>query len=535
MKTKLSLLLIFIVFFGSLRAQNLSVTEIKLAFSKEAEKAAKRGELFNAGAHWNSDRTQVHNFYIYKTKEGLMFQAFTLNSNGGLVSTEEDVYNAANMAKYSLSVEPKLVGEKGPGNIAGREFGYFKSTVLAGSPKMNSGRFIDKYLNDVWVGYDFKKGDQVKLDEKFWPTVSFSLSDGVDNQHYQTRKSSRLGRALAGNIDYIPMNGKAFLAGLMASTKSEYISGVFDMSSQTWDNKVITPMSSNPIGLTYAQTDYGVLAIVSMNTKDDSNRTALMMDYKGNMLQQIPLPFAQKEAHQPGNEMVVLEDGEAQFVVGPYFEGGKRNNPGLVFHKLTDKLEFSKLVTTDDIEGSLVSPPKSKAKLNKFYDMGIESIEKLSNGDYLLSIASRRDPVTTLLLQFSPVGDLKASYLAEGIEEDNNDAVRLIGKHNIHLGAEYIQQGETVYVLLRSMPHELAQGAHTSNQLTLDPKTVRIDELYAKGKLYKLNIGSMTISEPVEFEHILVGAQPYSIGSTGAFMFNSYDPKKKERIQLLVK
>lgn len=538
MKNKLITLAAIVLTSVQLMAQEIEIKEVDLPLSKEAEKAAKKGELLNAGTYWNSDKTATHNFYVYEDKkEGLKFIEFTVDNSGNVTSTTEEAYNATNLAKYNLVVEPKLTDDKDPNNLAGKEFGFFRKTVLAGNPKLNMGEFENNYVNGLWVGYKFKKGEQARLEEKFWPFVSFAVQDGVDNQHYQTRKVSKLGRALSGDVNYIPMDGKAFISGLMATSGGEYISGVFDMATQKWDNKVITPMNA-PIGLTYTQTDYGVLDLVSMSSSDDSNRAAILMDYQGNILNKIELPLAQKEAHQPGAEMEILEDGEAQFVVGPYYEGGNRKNIGLVIHKITDKLEFSKLITKDQIEGTIVQPSKSKAKFNKFFEVSIETITKLTDGSYMLSISSRRDPITTLTLHLSSSGDLMTTYMIDGMEGDNNDAVRIIGKSAIHLDSDIIQTKDAVYVLIRSIPIGFDLGAHTSTENFGDYKritTVRIDELMAAGKIAKIDLDSKSVSQSGILDNLLVGQQPYLLTSDGTLIFNTLNQKKKERVKLLVK
>ncbi|RKQ49166.1 hypothetical protein BXY85_0154 [Roseivirga pacifica] len=538
MKNLLRIVVSLLVLASVAQAQEIEIKEVDLPLSKEAGKAAKKGELLNAGTYWNSDKTATHNFYVYEDKkEGLKFIEFTVDNSGNVTSTTEEAYNAANLAKYNLVVEPKLTDDKDPNNLAGKEFGFFRKTVLAGNPKLNMGEFENNYVNGLWVGYKFKKGEQTRLEERFWPFVSFAIQDGVDNQHYQTRKTAKLGRTLSGDINYIPMDGKAFIAGLMATSDGEYISGVFDMATQTWDNKVITPMKA-PIGLTYAQTDYGVLNLVSMSSSNDSNRAAILMDYQGNVLNKIELPLAQKESQQPGAEMEILEDGEAQFVVGPYYEGGNRKNIGLVIHKITDKLEFSKLIAIDQIEASIVEPPKAKDKFKKFYEISIETITKLKDGSYMLSVSSRRDPITTLILHLSSSGDLMTTYMIDGMEGDNNDAVRIIGKSAIHLDSDIIEANGSVYALIRSIPSGLEQGVHTSSDSwgnSVITTTVRIDELMAAGKIAKIDLASKSITQSDMFDNLLVGQQPYIISPDGTLIFNTLNQKKKERVKVLVK
>ncbi|WP_268121726.1 hypothetical protein [Roseivirga pacifica] len=538
MKNLLRIVVLLLVLASVAQAQEIEIKEVDLPLSKEAGKAAKKGELLNAGTYWNSDKTATHNFYVYEDKkEGLKFIEFTVDNSGNVTSTTEEAYNAANLAKYNLVVEPKLTDDKDPNNLAGKEFGFFRKTVLAGNPKLNMGEFENNYVNGLWVGYKFKKGEQTRLEERFWPFVSFAIQDGVDNQHYQTRKTAKLGRTLSGDINYIPMDGKAFIAGLMATSDGEYISGVFDMATQTWDNKVITPMKA-PIGLTYAQTDYGVLNLVSMSSSNDSNRAAILMDYQGNVLNKIELPLAQKESQQPGAEMEILEDGEAQFVVGPYYEGGNRRNIGLVIHKITDKLEFSKLIAIDQIEASIVEPPKAKDKFKKFYEISIETITKLKDGSYMLSVSSRRDPITTLILHLSSSGDLMTTYMIDGMEGDNNDAVRIIGKSAIHLDSDIIEANGSVYALIRSIPSGLEQGVHTSSDSwgnSVITTTVRIDELMAAGKIAKIDLASKSITQSDMFDNLLVGQQPYIISPDGTLTFNTLNQKKKERVKVLVK
>lgn len=521
-------------------SQEFSVNEIEIPLSEDAEKAAKRNSLFDGGTYWNEDKTQLYHFYLYEDKKkGLMFLEVTTDDSGKVLSTVEEQYLESNFSQFpNLSSEPMLTGSKGPENLVGKRFGYFQKTVLAGKPKLNIGKFENKYFNDLWSGYKFDKEDQIQLEDKFWPFVSFTLKqDGVDNQNHLTRIKNRFLRAVEGEINYVPLDGKAFIAGMMASSDPQYISGVYDMASQTWDHQVITDMESAPIGITFSETPYGVLALNSSSTKDDSNLSAIRMDHQGNILNQIALPFAESPNKRPVVDIKILEAGGAQYIVAPFYNDGNNKKPSIAIYKIEEDLVFAKQIFNQDMEAKLQIPADSKVKFKDLNVATVESITPISNGDLLLTFANQRSPVSTVILQISSQGDLKTAYLTEEIEGDNNEPVRLIGKNPIHLPTEVFEIGGNVYALVRSVPSELEQGIHTSStdggsytKIT----TVRLDEVMAEGKLFKIDAQKMTISPEYKFKDILVGTIPYKITSSGKMLFNSYSVKKQSRKQIVI-
>ncbi|WP_100629989.1 hypothetical protein [Algoriphagus formosus] len=522
-------------------SQEISANEVDIPLSPNAEKAAQKGQLFNGGSYWNSDMTQLYNFFLYRDKKnGLMFLEVTTDDSGEVISSIEEPYNESSLTQFpNIGAEPMLTDSKVPDNLAGKEFGYFQKTVLAGKPKLNIGKFENRYYNDLWAGYKFKKDDQIQLDDKFWPFVSFALQgEGVDNQNYQTRRMNRFLRALDGNTDYIPLDGKAFIAGLMASSEPQYISGVYDMSSKTWDNQVITNLESAPVGITYSQTPYGVLALVSQGTKDDSDLMAIRMDPQGNILKQIRLPFAEGPKKRPTVDVKIMDAGNSQFIIAPFYPDGLNKKPSIAIYKVEDDLVFAKQIFNTDIEAKLQIPAGSKAKIKDLNVASVENITQLSNGDYMLSFANQQAPVSTVILQLSPQGDLKKAYLTEEIEGDNNEPVRLIGKNPIHLPSEIFEVNGTVFALIRSVPAELEQGIHTSREdfgSVLKITTVRMDEVMAEARIFKIDPQSMKISSSYDFDdHLVVGTIPYLTTPSGKLIFKTVDPKKGARKQLIL-
>ncbi|TFV97125.1 hypothetical protein E4S40_00260 [Algoriphagus kandeliae] len=522
-------------------SQEITANEVDIPLSPDAQKAAQKGMLFHGGSYWNDDMTQLYNFFLYEDKKnGLMFLEVTTDDSGEVISTAENPYNESNLSQFSnLAAEPMLTGSKVPENLAGKEFGYFQKTVLAGKPKLNIGKFENRYYNNLWAGFKFKKEDQIQLEDKFWPFVSFALQgEGVDNQNYQTRRMNRFLRALDGETDYIPLDGKAFIAGLMATSNPQYISGVYDMSSKTWDNQVTTNMESNPIGITYSQTPYGVLALVSQGTKDDSDLMAIRMDPQGNILKQIRLPFAEGPKKRPTVDVKIMDAGNAQFIIAPYYPEGLNKKPSIAIYKIEEDLVFAKQILNSDIEAKLNIPAGSKAKMKDLNVASVENILALSNGDYILSFANQQTPVSTVFLQLSSQGDLKSAYLTEEIEGDNNEPVRLIGKNPIHLPSELLEVNGMVYALIRSVPAELEQGIQASREdfgSVLRITTVRIDEVMAEAKIFKIDPQNQKISSSYDFnDQLIVGTIPYLVTPSGKLIFKTVDPKKGTRRQLIL-
>ena len=86
------------------KAQKIETSEIDLPLSKEAQKAAKKGTLLNAGSYWNADRSLQYNFFVYQPKgQGLMYDVITIETKKGKITSQKtEAYTAENLSQYDL-------------------------------------------------------------------------------------------------------------------------------------------------------------------------------------------------------------------------------------------------------------------------------------------------------------------------------------------------------------------------------------------------------------------------------------------------
>ncbi|MEO0582712.1 MAG: hypothetical protein AAF135_10850 [Bacteroidota bacterium] len=88
------------------------------------------------------------------------------------------------------------------------------------------------------------------------------------------------------------------------------------------------------------------------------------------------------------------------------------------------------------------------------------------------------------------------------------------------------------------MPQALDKGVQVSstrgNSFEII-RTVRIDELYAYGKIVKINPNDQSITNVIAPDQVLAGEVPGELLPNGSLMLHTLDTKKKKRVKLLVK
>lgn len=517
-----------------LSAQEVSTSTVAFDFNKDALKAAKKGALMSAGSYWNEDKSLLHNFFVYNIKkQGTFFQEFTVDANGKVTDSKTAAYTDKNLENYNLSAEAAITNDDGVGQLSGKEYGFFRRPVTAGYPKLLMGAFEDRYVNAVWNGYRFDKGAKTQLDVKFWPAYSFGYQEGLDNTSYLLRKRFAVGRMLTQNRRYIPADGQAIIGGVMASTSPKFISGRYDLASRTWVNKVETDISPKSIAYNYTETAKGVMVVLS----SPKLKYVLEFDHDGNLLNRTDLSMTGNTYALKPEKIEIKTDGEDYFVIAPKFDKpnvGKQ--PGFVISKIkAGKEVFGKQHSHAAVMASLVKAPKSKQKLAASAHLKVENINKLQNGDYMVTFSNANDPATNYFVHLSTQGDLMKTYQVDGIPGDGKPVLARAANGSTHLDTEIIEKDGMIYAIIRTVPQEEDMGIHTStfeNNYIKTTTTVRVDELKAKARLVKINLQNQSISKPVDLEGLLIGTLPYSITKNGTLLLHSRDKKGSE--QLLV-
>ncbi|MEL6132722.1 MAG: hypothetical protein AAFR59_05090, partial [Bacteroidota bacterium] len=534
--------LFLVSFCLSLSAQKLSLTEIDLPLSKNATKAAKKGALLNGGSFLSTDGKTQYSFYLYQPKgASMMYDVIGVDiSSGKVTSSQTEAYTMDNLAKYDLYVQDEIVeAEDASSDLGGREFGFFRRPGLAGPPTLVKGKFENKYVNAVWAGYKFKKGEGEKLAESFWPDFSFAIEEGVSNQNYLLRKRMTLGRLLFGGRNYIPMDGKAYVGGLMAvSGVNMFLTGIFDMESMTWDHKGESELEPGLTFLDHVRRENGHV-ICLMSSK--SSYFLVEFDGRGNKINKLNLsiPHTRNYAYTTFD---LYEATDAIFVIGSHLDKPNTGmKAGLSITKVQNRQEvFHVMHDFAAIQGSIQAAPKNKAKFKASMNQQIESIEQLANGDYLLIYNSGIVPFHNYALQMSPQGKLKVTYQVDAIENDGSPNTRL-GNGSTHLPTLLLEAGDAYYMVIRTVPQSLEKGVQVDESTSdlgslklTTTRTVRIDELYCYGKIVKINPAKQTISNVLEPDQILAGEIPGEVTPNGDLILHTLDNKKKKRVKLMV-
>ncbi len=520
-------------------SQDLSVEALDMPLSKDAKKAAKKGNLTFMGSYWSADQSEMYSFFLYEPKNApLMMDIFTLNSEGEISGPETKPFTAENLAEYQLEPAAEIEEDAMP-PLAGKSVGYLKGPILAGAPTLNRGKLVNRYTNGLWSGYEFEEDDDMKLDVKFWPFFSYSLGgDDVSNDNYQLAKINNLGRVLQGKRTYIPLDGKALVGGQKAvSGANVFYVGVYNLATNEWESSQdiafsgeISPGFKHSIRESNGNIHCAVSVVGGVHLLSFDAAGALTSNTK------LSFPAAKQEASFD----MYLQDGAVIVAGATGSQGGRGGSgPSIAVSKVIDGEEVLYLEASHaEMEASLVEVPRCKAKFNRLGMVMMDRFVSLPNGGYMLFFAgASRGEAPNYAAQFSADGELSACYQADPVAGDVVPPINGIG----HQAPTVEIVGDKLYWLMRTVPNGLQKGIYFDSEYTdmgtlsrTTVTTMRVDESYSMGSLAVIDLGQNTISKQEMIEEVLLGVNPMRILPNGNAVINAMTDKG-DRMSIFVK
>ncbi|HAD98725.1 MAG TPA: hypothetical protein DCG19_15035 [Cryomorphaceae bacterium] len=551
-KIYLSLSLLLLLGFTHLPAQKLDVSEIEIELSKDARKAQKKRKstFTDLGVYWNQDRTELYKIFVYQIKDDpKMYELFIFDETGHLKNSETGEFTANALKKYNLQPAGELLSNEGP-DISEQQYGYFRRSTLAGRPTLNIGHFENRYYKGVWYGYRFEEDEDYKLEERFWPDFSFAVqgSSVQNTSSHLLKKRTGLGRILQGERNYIPMDGKVVLGGLMATTEQKtYLTGIYDLQKGIWEVKHENPMESK-VNFTGAYLE------------KDNNQGAytLLVCEKGYLLLDIgsegkirhqtwlPLENTQKNGTPQFWEMQLTDQG-GLFLFHPIPGGYTTKKMDLALFEVKDgKVLNQALIPYDEQKEKLVEAPKTKSSYSRIIGFHVDGLEKLSNGNLLIMAHTSSPVITNLIFQVQPDLSLQNIFMIDAVPHTREKTIEDPFAGFLP-GQLYPAGNNSYYWITRDIPGKLLPGIHTSTSSsggkggpgsikTVTTTTLRVDEVYAYFKVVKIDLAEGSISKIFYPEKLLsLGAEPAETSKNNNLFINVLGSKSGQYYNLILK
>ncbi|MEO0899884.1 MAG: hypothetical protein AAFY71_25955 [Bacteroidota bacterium] len=512
-------------------AQTIKATDIKLGYSKEASKAAKRGELFNAGFAWNKDKTQLYKLSAFKDKktDELLAEIQVYNQQGSLDKTEVVPATEENLGAYEIKTfdASNNTFKKA---LSGYKALYINNPTLAGKPKLVYGSFEEKYGSlGVFQRFKFKKDHEVELGEKFWAQVFFPLGDDLlerNNYLLQPPASKKLARIIYSMRNaYMPQKGKAFVAGLKAVSGADvFLSGIMDLSTGKWieQHEIKLPYGINLGKLEYLRNKNGTTSILIPSK--DGFFTLLTLDQTGKELNQTSLGLSKAGIKNgPIPSTFLLGNGSATLAFTTKTVGLSGGSMGLGVAKVENGKEiWVKDFTNDLLLAKVIMPAKEKIKINKLKMPVILGVRQIALGGYLVSLKARKSngQEAFMIAQFDAEGDLQAVYPLPEVQPLKDEVLLET------LPMRYIQTGDAYYMVVRKEIKGFEKGQYTEVTKTQTLETTysyRVDETITRGYVVKINPSRNSCSNVLQLPELLVGDSPGILSADGTLFLQGTD------------
>lgn len=518
----------------NLAGQDLKLTVVDLPISKVAKKKGLYVETVV------KDVNSYSTFISYDVKKQLGFDVITFDKNGNVLNHKEEIVSEQTGAKYGIKIpSPGKIEVPGAGQ---QVLAVVGSVGVLGKFKVKRGSFEPKYATSVDYGgnittytpilrgFKFVEKDEVKTDFRAG-MFAINPKDGEIERNYT------LIEGMVNNvIGYIPATSStAFLGAVVEKVSikdptefagNRLLHGVFDGKTMSFTKETITVFPhAVTIPISRVTTPEGNKAVLVSALKvvttyapqrkwiasNPKLMSVISIDKEGNLVDSITW-----ESTSVRGNFTLTANKDATYVLG-LINSGHDGFYRFDIGKVTDlqitkiksgKLEFNKTFSLDEMASGLVGG-KGKLKLNS--TIWCSGMSDLPNGDILALFAS---PSDYFMVQFTPSGELKASYTVNRV-----DGKELFHKDNlVHVS------GDNVYVVFREQSAAIAQGVSKSfgrNSTTYikDLSFSRIDELMTYANIVKINPKELTITKPVEItDFVLLGNYPILEGVDGAIL-----------------
>lgn len=514
-------------------AQTIKGSTVAVKDSKEAKKAISKGNFYQGGYYWNTDKTLLYKLTVFTAKKSNeeMLQIHAISELGEVVFSKVEPFTDEVLKGYDIH-PANFEQEQAQLELKNYAPAYINNTALAGKPKIVFGSFTDRYHDSgLWIGFQFEKAEKVELDEKFWSFVSFPLNEATLEKNYHLLSPpSGLGKLISGfgYRQYLNAQGKAYVGGLMATAgQDEFLSGVYDLKSRSWvkKNKINIGMKILPGQNSYERLENGNTAII-LAGKDQYK--CLIVDALGQKVSLTDLGTEKSGGtsnKQLAPVLLQLPNNQVAVASSSYQTiGGK--GIGLGFGLVqNNELKGSWNFSNADLEAVLKVPAKQKVKLNKLKYLQLESIRAMRDGSYAVVGYATQEKANSsgraqLLIHIAANGTLKACYAMESLTPPKEE--RLSDK----MPTTLIATKNGFYWIERSQIHGYEKGVYSFTDDFGNYERVtsfREDRTLTIGQITRVNLNQGSISNAVTPKGLIVGDEIGAASAAGTLVISTAD------------
>ncbi len=521
-------------------AQKLDVSEIEIELSKEAKKARKKGSFLNLGVYWNEDRTELYKVFVYQIKDApKQYEIITFGENGEVKNKESGPLTANALSNYKLQPAGNLLENDGP-DISNERYGYIRRSTLAGRPTVNVGHFDDRYYRDVWYGYKYNEDEDYKMEESFWPDFSFAVegSSVQNTSSHLLEKRTALGKVLEGQRNYLPMEAKVVLGGLMATTEQNiYLTGIYDLANREWVTKnenSIEGKINQTGGSVEKSNQQGAYSLLVC----DKGYLLLDIGPKGKILHKnwLDLENTQKKGVPEIWDLQLTENGGV-FIFHSIADGYSTKKSDIALFEVKDGEVLNQAyIIYEEQDEKLIQAPKSQVKYKRVTGFMIDKLVKLPGGEFALLAHTHKPDVLNVIFHLDKGLKLKHLYTMDAVPHAMEKASE-VAFAGFLPGKLYPAGDGKYYWLTRDIPGRLLPGIHVGpgSIKTTVTTTLRIDEVYAQFKLALVDFNSGSISKSFYPEKLLaVGEDPAELSKNGKLFMSAKGAKSGDFYNLII-
>ncbi|MEP0367819.1 MAG: hypothetical protein ABJN36_18375 [Cyclobacteriaceae bacterium] len=584
MKKVLTNILFILLFSGAAFGQKVEVESYEMPISK---KARKFGQY--SGSYWDENKEQLQTLYTYreKRKSPRSYDLVSINEKGKVTGPKTDLFKPENVSQFDLQIDETILEEEEFENF-NQQMVWFKRVDLGWNAIAYDGYF--EPVSDIFgfKGYRFEKGsDKTLLMGKTNQSLQldFVLADGPIVEKYSSKvlEQGILGLSSLATYAFIPKGDKVIVGGLASGRvkigldaspdwlQTRYLVGTYDTENMQWVDQNFIEFDHTMHSLASLKTEDGAAVLLRKDTKGtiEDNRvhfknseykgvTMLQFDNKGKLLSQVELdlvgfnfPPLQGIANIVPPKFELRKFGESYIITAISYGKGTQFEALNIFKVTGDKVVFAKKFTAEDLNDfDVAKGEKVKAFIKKREVPEISEVIELESeilllgkvkeiGDFIIRMDSKTGDKKQMLAS-APWTPKQGVNIPLGVRGWSKTKSSRASEGFFDYPVTVQQQGDWYYILYRKMNAGMTPGSTVSSSYSTDyatyTKYVKIDEVFAFGKLIMINKKTGAVTEPVVIDdEILVGAYGMYLGKDGQVYLHGYDGKKYQMTTVTIK
>ncbi|MBR09535.1 MAG: hypothetical protein CMP48_17855 [Rickettsiales bacterium] len=569
-------------------AQKAEVNSEDLPISKKAKKFGQYG-----GSYWDSKGETLQTFYTYREKRNSprSVDVVDITLDGKVSGPTTEDFTLDNLAKYDVQIDPTISEEDDFINF-NQPMVWFKRVDLGLNGIAFDGSFEAVYDDFGFVGYEFEKDSKKTLlmgEENQSLNLDFVLAEGPIVEKYSSKVLSRgfMGLSTLATYAYVPKGEKVVVGGVMNGRvkiglnaspdwlRTRFLIGTYDTKSMSWIDQKFVEFEHTMTSLATLKTEDGVVVLLRKDSKGtlENNRVhfknseyegivMLEIDKQGNLKSQIEIdngdfnfPPLQGMANVIDPTFEIRKVGSAYFITGVGFGKGTQFEALHIYKVANGKVSFAQKLSAEDLNDFQTAKGEKVKELIKKKE--VPEINDILAFENELLILGNIKEVGNFLLRLDPNSGSKKQFIATaawtpkkpvtiplGVRGWSKTKSSSSGVDLLDYPVTVEQQGDWYYILYRKMNEGMTPGSTISSSSsssngvirTTYTKSVKIDEVFAFGKLLMINKSTGAIVDPVMIDdEILVGYYGMYLGKDGKAFLHGYDGKNYKITTVTVK